>query len=111
MIRGEIWFAKFPLEEEPTKVLNRPVIVLDENILGVLSVKVTKHQPREKDLYDVPIIYYEEANLKVPSTARVSKILLLDHSAFIFKIGNLNEEDLLRIENAYTDFLRLNKII
>lgn len=38
-------------------------------------------------------------------------MLLLDHSAFLFKIGNLNEEDLLRIEDAYTDFLRLNKII
>ena len=36
---------------------NRPVIVLDENILGVLSVKITKHKARKEDPYDIPIIY------------------------------------------------------
>ncbi len=38
MNRGEVWFVEFPLEEDPIKTLNRPVVVLDENLLGVLSV-------------------------------------------------------------------------
>ena len=44
MNKGEVWFVEFPLEEDPGKFLNRPVIVLDENLLGVLSVKITKHK-------------------------------------------------------------------
>lgn len=48
MNKGEVWFVEFPLEEEPTRFLNRPVVVLDENLLGVLSVKITKHKARKK---------------------------------------------------------------
>lgn len=77
MNKGEVWFVEFPLEEEPTRTLNRPVIVLDENILGVLSVKITKHKARKTDPYDTPIVYWEEAKLKLASTARVSKVLFL----------------------------------
>ena len=42
--KGEVWFVEFPLEENPNRILNRPVVVLDENLLGVLSVKITKHK-------------------------------------------------------------------
>lgn len=37
MNKGEVWFVEFPLEEDNAKSINRPVIVLDENTLGVLS--------------------------------------------------------------------------
>ena len=56
MKKGEVWFVEFPLEEDASKILNRPVIVLDENILGVLSVKITKHKVRQEDPYDIPIL-------------------------------------------------------
>ena len=56
MNKGEVWFVEFPLEEDESKSINRPVIVLDENILGVLSVKITKHKARKEDPYDIPII-------------------------------------------------------
>lgn len=28
---GEVWFAEFPLEENPNVMLQRPVIILDAN--------------------------------------------------------------------------------
>ena len=59
--KGEVWFVEFPLEEDNSQTINRPVVVLDENTLGVLSVKITKHLPRKEDPYDTPIIYWEEA--------------------------------------------------
>lgn len=74
MRKGEVWFVKFPFEEDKTQTTNRPVVVLDENILGVLSVKITKHRVRASDPYDVPILYWEDAHLKMASTARISKI-------------------------------------
>jgi hypothetical protein len=106
--RGEVWFVEFPFEEDNTKTTNRPVIVLDENTLGVLSVKITKHAPREEDPYDVPILYWQEANLRLSSTARVSKVLLLSPENFIFKIGELHPDDLERIARMYQLYLREN---
>lgn len=108
--KGEVWFVEFPLEEDNSQTINRPVIVLDENTLGVLSVKITKHVPRSEDIYDTPILYWKEANLRLASTARVSKVLLLSQDSFIFKIGNLHEDDLKRVENMYQNYLSDNKI-
>ena len=104
-------FVEFPLEEDESKSINRPVIVLDENILGVLSVKITKHKARKEDPYDIPIIYWEEASLRLASTARVSKVTLLTKDSFIFKIGNLHPDDLSRIEDMYRKFLKDNGAI
>lgn len=103
--KGEVWFVEFPLEEDSSKTINRPVVVLDENILGVLSVKITKHAPREEDPYDTPILYWQEANLRLASTARISKVALLPKDSFIFMIGKLHREDMDRIEDMYRKYL------
>ena len=111
MKKGEVWFVEFPLEEDSSKILNRPVVVLDQNTLGVLSVKITKHKVRKEDPYDTPIIYWEDENLRLASTARVSKVTVLPRDSFIFKIGELHYEDLERIENMYIKFLSKKGII
>jgi len=36
---GEVWLVKFPLEEDRSQHLKRPVIVLDAETIEVLSVK------------------------------------------------------------------------
>ena len=108
--RGEVWFVEFPLEEDNSQTINRPVIVLDENTLGVLSVKITKHLPRNEDPYDTPIIYWQEANLRLASTARVSKVFLLSQDSFIFKIGDLHQDDLDRVEGMYQKYLEENNL-
>ncbi len=109
--KGEVWFVEFPLEEDHLKSINRPVIVLDESTLGVLSVKITKHSPRKEDPYDIPILYWQEANLRLASTARVSKVTVLDQDSFIFKIGDLHEDDLIRIEEMYMKYLQENGVV
>ena len=103
--KGEVWFVEFPIEEDNSQIINRPVVVLDENRLGVLSVKITKHAPRQEDPNDTPILYWREANLRLASTARISKVMLLPQDSFIFKIGDLHQDDLLRIEEMYQTFL------
>ncbi len=102
---GEVWFVEFPLEENPNQTINRPVVVLDEDNLGVLSVKITKHAVRSEDPYDTPILYWQQANLRLASTARVSKVMNLQADDFIFKIGNLHPDDLERIEELYIHFM------
>lgn len=102
---GEVWFVGFPLEEDPSQIINRPVIVLDVDKLDVLSVKVTKHQVRSNDPYDTPILYWQQANLRLASTARVSKVMNLNPQDFIFKIGDLHPDDLDKIEELYILFV------
>ena len=106
--KGEVWFVEFPIEENPSEILNRPVVLLDENKLGVLSVKVTKHRVRTEDPYDTPILYWKQAHLRFASTARVSKVINLKPEAFLMKLGDLHPDDLKNIENLYMDFVDNN---
>lgn len=78
---------------------------------SVLSVKITKHKAKIEDPYDIPIIYWDEAGLRLASTARVSKVTLLTKDSFIFKIGDFHKDDLKRVEDMYRKFLSDNGVI
>lgn len=106
---GELWFVQFPLEEDPSQFLLRPVIVLNEETLQVLSVKVTKSAPRENDPYDIPILHWEFANLRFQSTARVSKTLYLPKTYFKRKIGDLHREDFINILDMFKKYIEDHK--
>ncbi len=103
---GDVWWAKFPYEDNPNEYTIRPVVILDKETVGLLSVKVTKHEAREYDPYDTPILYWNEAGLKLASTARVSKTMILDKSRFKDRIGTLHKDDLLNIQQQYVKFIQ-----
>ena len=90
----DIWYVKFPYEDDPQKSKIRPVIVLDKrnDSLEVLSVKVTSKSPRDidgvLDEYEVPIFNWQESNLIKPSVARISKIQLIHQNAFLEYIAS-----------------------
>jgi len=50
---GEIWYAKFPLEENLSKYIERPVIIAAINLPNLVVIKITSHDPRKTDPYDV----------------------------------------------------------
>lgn len=106
MTEWEIWFANFPFEEDNTIVKPRPVIVLDIETLEVLSVKVTSHDIRNSDRFDVPIKKWKEACLKRPSIARVSKTMFLDRDKFIYPIGVLHDDDKKEIYDKYIEYVQ-----
>ena len=102
---GDVWFAMFPLEEDSSIFRSRPVIILDVERLIVLVVKVTKTPPRSNDKYDIPINYWQYANLRFKSTARVSKTQLLNKSQLVFKIGTLHSNDYANVYEAYMQYV------
>lgn len=104
--RGDVWFVKFPLDEDMIKTINRPVLVLDEDKLEVLCTKITRHSPRSGDKYDVPILYWQHAKLRFSSTARVSKTMHLGKFAFVHKIGTLHPNDFRVVEARFMDFIQ-----
>ena len=108
IVEGDVWFAKFPLEEDNSQYIFRPVIILNSDRLEVLVIKVTKTAPRTNDKYDIPIMYWQYANLRFKSTARVSKAILLNSSQLEFKIGTLHTSDFANIEEAFIQFISEN---
>lgn len=107
MQQWEIWYADFPFEDKDESK-KRPVIVL--NIEGshpvvLLSIKVTSHEVRKNDKYDTLIQKWQEAGLKQPSVARISKTIQLSEDKFTEKIGDLQQEDIVNISKRYIDFV------
>lgn len=105
---GEVWYVYFPLEEDNSKTIHRPVVVLDVDTLEVLSVKVTTTAPRDNDDYDTPIVYWQHAKLRLKSTARVSKTMLLNKSQFDKKIGDLHTDDIKEIQEQFKKWIAEN---
>ena len=103
----DIWLVDFPLEENPKIFLPRPVVVLNVEPIQLLSLKITKHKPRDK--YDVIIHKWREAGLKYESTARVSKIIRLSHLKFKYKLGVLDEFDRNNVENSFIEYVQSRK--
>jgi mRNA-degrading endonuclease toxin of MazEF toxin-antitoxin module len=102
---GDVWLVNFPLEENPTEFLSRPAIVINVEVLEVLSVKITKTEPRDEDQYDTPIVYWQEANLRFKSTARISKTMYINKSQFIHRIGTLHEDDFTEVQKLFIEFI------
>lgn len=101
---GEIWYANFPLEEDPSIYIKRPIIIADICLPNILAIKVTKHKPRINDQYDTSIMKYREAGLKLPSTARISKIVIINVSQISSRKGKLHPLDYNLIFNKLNEF-------
>lgn len=105
MNQWEVWYARFPYEENPAVTKERPVIILDVDTLECLSVKVTSHDVRDEDEFDTPIKYWREAGLKKPSVARISKIINLSKDKFVNKKGILHEDDRKVIMTRFMEYM------
>lgn len=105
MNQWEVWYARFPFEEDVSITKERPVIILNVETLECLSVKVTSHEVRDEDEFDTPITHWREAGLKRPSIARISKTVSLTKDKFTNKKGTLHTDDQLVIMQRFTDFI------
>lgn len=102
----DIWLTDFPYEEDHNQFSSRPVIVLSVEPLWLLSVKVTKHDLRYFDPFDVKIEKWKESGLECPSTARVSKTAGLSVTNFAKKLGTLHPDERLKIVQTFYDFMQ-----
>lgn len=89
----DIVLIDFPYEDDPRQSKIRPAVVIskDNNSLEILIIKITSHPSRTE--YDYQIVEWVKANLKVPSTARCNKSLVILPSQIIRKIGMLEMSD------------------
>ena len=72
----------------------RPVLVVrDTGDADLLVVPITSHPPRTFE--DVPLPGWAAAGLRLPSTARMSKLATVAKVSVIRKLGALTERDTL----------------
>jgi mRNA interferase MazF len=102
---GEVWFVRFPFEEDPTQFKARPVIVMESSAgrVFVLSLMVTTHAPRDR--FDVLLSDYSAAGLHKPSVVRTSRSMEIRVEDFLHYIGTLTDRDFLRVSDTFTAFL------
>lgn len=101
----EVWYAKFPYEEQDGRWSKRPVVILHATKRAVLVAKITTHEKRRCDDLDVILRHWKSAHLNKPSVVRVSKVIEISPENFVMKIGALDEDDSFALLNAYTKFV------
>ena len=109
MKQWEVWFAKFPFEEDNSIEKKRPVIIINVETLEVLSIKVTSHSARTEDEYDTELVHWSEAGLDKPSVARISKSMNLTKDKFVHKIGEIHDEDKVSIMQNFMNYITSKK--
>lgn len=97
--RWEIWEANVPFEEGNMSK-KRPVLILSEDKMLVLSLKMTSHEPRYKKLEgEYEIMKWEEAGLLKPTVIQCSKLLRLCRNQMTNKqYGRLSATDIIGLQ-------------
>ena len=95
MNRYEIWSAKVRFEESD-EVKERPVLIWNDQ--PFLIAYKTTGTDRGDNLEEYRIRYWKEAGLTKPTSIRLRKVLKLEKSDFVRKIGELDRRERLVFE-------------
>ena len=95
MDRYEIWSAKVKFEDS-SEVKERPVLIWNDQTF-LIAYKMTGTD-RGDNLEEYRIRYWKEAGLTKPTSIRLRKVLKLEKSDLIRKIGELDRRERLTFE-------------
>ncbi len=103
MQRWEIWEADVPFEDRKGSK-RRPVVILSQEEVFVLSLKMTSHNARYKTLEgEYELMRWKEAGLSKPTVVQCSKRLRLEPSRFTGKkFGRLSATDIIGLQYMLT---------
>lgn len=107
-ISGDVWYSLFPKEEDKNDLMERPCIIVEEYEEEYLVIKITRHDPRTEDPFDTEIVDWSACGLKSPSTARISKVTLINKSQILNYKGHLTPYDEFVISEKLDEFINLN---
>lgn len=93
MERWDLYWADVPFEDDPSQKKLRPVVIMRDMVVYVLTLKVTSHDKRENDPYEYELLEWQEAGLYEPSVVRI-KLSQLKPEAFHGRIGRLSAADI-----------------
>lgn len=94
MKRYEIWKAKVRYEDEDD-AKERPVLIWNENAYLIIAYKMTGTD-RGDNKEEFRIEHWKESGLSKPTSIRIVKMLKLNSSDLVAKMGELDFRDRLR---------------
>lgn len=105
--RWEIWEADVPFEEGKGSK-RRPILILSEEDCFIISLKMTSHEPRYKELEgEFEIMKWKEAGLKKPTVIQCSRKLKLKEEMMTGKqYGRLSATDIVGLQ-AMLKYMRM----
>jgi mRNA interferase MazF len=102
---GEIWLANIPYTDGRASKI-RPVLVLWIDAADCVVAAVTSAAPRSTS--DVPLVDWRTAGLRVPSTARLSRLDCLDQILLAKKLGRVGLRDATQLKIVWKQQIQLN---
>lgn len=87
---------------------HRPIIILDVENDYAVATSCTTHEPRNHFFGEYVLQDYKQAGLKKPTTARLSKIVDVDESMIIRRLGKLSVRDIENIETLLYGEVQIN---
>lgn len=87
-----LWWAEVEYENHDG-IKRRPVLVISDEEIYILSYKITSHEARNQ-WGEYEITNWQSAGLTMPSTVRLSQPLCLPRASFVKKIGDMHPIDI-----------------
>ena len=114
MKQGEVWLINLDPTTGAEIKKTRPGIIINDNALGKLPLKIIVPITDWKDHYSiapwmVKIIQNNENNLQKASSADCFQVRSISETRFIKKIGRISSTDLTKIQVALTKVLSINQ--
>ena len=101
---GEIWLADIPFTGGSASKI-RPVLVLWLDAADAVVAAVTSAAPRSPS--DVPLVNWQAAGLRLPSTARLSRLDCLEQILPRKKLGKISAADARQLKQVWTAQIQL----
>ena len=102
---GELWLAEIRFTDGSASKI-RPVLILWLDALDAVVSAVTASVPRSAT--DVPLVDWQLAGLRKPSTVRISRLDCLEQTLLFRRLGRLSAADGVRIRSAWDTYVKLD---
>ncbi len=96
---GDLWVADIPFTDGSGSK-RRPVLVLWLDGRDVVVAAVTSAAPRSPA--DVPLVDWRPSGLRVPSTARLSRLDCLEQALLVHKLGAVSAADANQVKAVWS---------
>jgi mRNA interferase MazF len=101
---GDVVLCRFPFTSGAVAKV-RPALVLFELSHDLIVCRITSAQPN--DPLDVEVGDWQAAGLIQPSSARLNRIVTIERSIILRKLGTLHPADQARVRQTWNQHMRL----
>lgn len=108
MKKGEIWLTSLPQQIGKEQLGERPALVIADTEVGlIIVIPLTSNLKLSKYQHTIKISPSKQNSLDKESIAHIFQLRSVDKRRLLYKIGNLENYYLEKIDKAIRDLLKL----